>query len=577
MHSYSQAHRFTPEKQKDTGAQGDILEDELEGHRSDSEELDSVSEGNNTTEEHAPEHGRSLDEIVAFLEANSGITSTADADSSDAGPSTPPAMLSKAPNVSVNRAIDGIMRYTPRRVDTSEGVFDPVNTDTTDVETGSGSDQDRRQRLAYEKKGSQMLRLYFESLGLRSGADILRWYVQNPGQMPMRCHRVYSVGSGWFPVDLLKAGKWPEMGRVSFDEAHTLRNQDSVYYIAARLVPAREMPLVTGTPQFNGTHDIHAYASLFAARAGLDGYFEVDTGPECSAIINSVKSSEDVIRRGYVKIRHRAKDTSFITQLHQWADKDLARRRWWCLLRGYHTTIGWKKKTTAAGVFLSSFISLRRMKTALRIGGQNIYPGASLPECTVRTVELSFRPEDKNLLTLQHLASAAVKFMYTSLDFTDQNDRSTSAQTKAQRIRRRRLLREIKDALNIREGREGPIAMALHRVLTLISFDMRNYRLLFDKKVYDSDPLVRLSDEEVKKLNGISQNGQPLGKNPEPAGGGKTAPAAKICLGSDDVKKLVRLDKFRGVFWQYVLCAPPGSARSPNQTRQTAPYICLDL
>jgi len=59
--------------------------------------------------------------------------------------------------------------------------------------------------------------------------------------------------------------------------------------------------------------------------------------------------------------------------------------------------------------------------------------------------------------------------------------------------------REIEEALNLRGGREGSITMALHRILTLISFDMRNYRLLFDKTVYNRDPLVKLSDNEVKK------------------------------------------------------------------------------
>lgn len=72
--------------------------------------------------------------------------------------------------------------------------------------------------------------------------------------------------------------------------------------------------------------------------------------------------------------------------------------------------------------------------------------------------------------------------------------------------------------------------------------------MLFDKRVYNFNPLVWLFNEEVKKLKGISQNRQPLSKTLEPAGGGKTAPTAKIRLGSDDVKKLARFDKFGGVF-----------------------------
>ncbi|KAK0701711.1 hypothetical protein B0T26DRAFT_877020 [Lasiosphaeria miniovina] len=464
MHSYGQAHGFTPPKQGYFGAEegssrGELEEDQM----SDSEELHVVDKDKSTSDKDVPELSRSLDEVEAFLKAYGRSTGTAGADSATA--------------VSVNKAITAIMGDMHRGINTHEGVFDPASADADDVETGSGSDQDRRHVLSFEKKGRQMLRLYFESLELRTGGEILQWYAQNRDQIPRKCYRVYSVGSGWFPVDLLKAGKWPEMGRVTFDEAHTIRNLDSIFYIGARLVPAHEMLLATVNPQFNGTHDILAYASLFAARSGLDRYFDAAPGVECSAVIKGVKSSEEVVGKAYVTLQQ-MEDTSFIDQLHQWANKNLARP-----------------------TFLSSFISLRRMKTRLRAGDRDIYPRASLPEFRVRTVKFSFQPKNENLRTMQHLASAAVKFMYTILDSTDQNDKSKSAQTKEQRTSRRKLLRDIKEALNLREGREGSIAMALHRILTLISFDMRNYRLLFDKTVFDCDPLVKLSDDEVKKLH----------------------------------------------------------------------------
>ena len=120
------------------------------------------------------------------------------------------------------------------------------------------------------------------------------------------------------------------------------------------------------------------------------------------------------------------------------------------MLPSYCTTIGWKKKTTAAGIFFS------------------------------------FRPENENLQTMQHLASAAVKFMYT-----DQNGKSRLAQTKEQRARRRKLLRE---------GKRAPLQWPCIGSLTLISFDMRNYRLLFDRTVYDCDPLPSQVMREVKKF-----------------------------------------------------------------------------
>ena len=54
------------------------------------------------------------------------------------------------------------------------------------------------------------------------------------------------------------------------------------------------MLLVTGTPQFSGhdTHDILAYANIFAARSGLDQYFNFIPEVEYSALIEGVQSSE---------------------------------------------------------------------------------------------------------------------------------------------------------------------------------------------------------------------------------------------------------------------------------------------
>lgn len=88
--------------------------------------------------------------------------------------------------------------------------------------------------LSFEKKGIQILGLYFESLKLRNGQEMLQWCLQNRDQLPVSCRRVYRVGPGWFPLDLMQAGKWPKMGRVTFDEAHMIRNLDSTFYIAAR-------------------------------------------------------------------------------------------------------------------------------------------------------------------------------------------------------------------------------------------------------------------------------------------------------------------------------------------------------
>jgi len=117
------------------------------------------------------------------------------------------------------------------------------------------------------------------------------------------------------------------MGRITFDEAHMIRNLDSTFYIGARLLPTHKMLLATGTPQFNGTQDILAYANIFAARSTLDRYFGVLKGAECSAIIRGVKSSEDIVGKGYFSLQQ-MDDTSFVDRLHEWANNDLERRQW---------------------------------------------------------------------------------------------------------------------------------------------------------------------------------------------------------------------------------------------------------
>lgn len=489
-----------------------------------------------------------------------------EADEGQAGAPSPGAPRSgpssKRRNIPVATALSTILQEMKRSIPKEGGVLevDEDGDGEADGETSGGSDLDKRPTLSFQKKGRQMLRLFFSSLGIGTGGEMIEWYNQNQDKMPTACWFVYTLGSGWFPVELLKVGKWPEMGRITLDEAHIIRNTTSIYYTAAYLVPAHEALLVTGTPQYNGTQDVRAYATLFAARSGIDKYLRVGSNLDCAAVIDKCSSSRDVVDQHFVEPRPVDDDDSkFVDQLHEWADKDLRRRQWWCLLWGHRAKITPARRTTVAGVFLSSFISLRRMKTRLRVGDKDIYPGASLPECRTRTVELSFQPSDENLRTLQHLASAAVKYMYTTLDFTERSGEKTSSQTKEEKARRRKLLRNIKDALNIREGREGSIAMALHRILTLISFDMRNYRLLFDKTVYDRDPLVKLSDDEVKKLRGISrETTQPGTASSAGRRGGKGAAGAKIRLGSEDVQKLAHLDKSGGVMWQYILCAPAG-------------------
>lgn len=328
MHSYGESEGFTAKDMKSSGHK-DGKDDVTANTEKDQVSEHSDFEAERSSDEEMPGLKQRQDEIKAFLDGFN--------DSDTAG-----RFKAEAPQVSVQKAITAIMKEIRDLIPKGGGVFDPMGNGVQDVETGHGSLEDRRQTLYFEKTGTQMLRLFFESLKFRTGKEILEWFVQNRDGVPKTCHRVYRVGSNWFRLDLLKAGKWPEMGRVTFDEAHIIRNLDSTFYIAARLIPARELLLVTGTPQFNGTQDILAYANVFAARSGLDQYFHSLSG-ECPSVSQHIRTSEDIITKGWVQLRDND-PCPFIEALHKWANKDLPRRQWWCLLRQYRAAIGWKKR-----------------------------------------------------------------------------------------------------------------------------------------------------------------------------------------------------------------------------------------
>jgi len=555
--SYGQQFGYTPTRKRGPSSQEHEPADSEDSEDAEDSEDSDVGDDDQDGPEWDPSASDITDDMIRdFMKPRVRGNDKLEQNSASVGPSTPRKKPSSKPlRISAKEAIAAILR----RITQSKGIekgSDLSDDSAVDGESDDGSEEDQRQSIMFEKKGGQLIRLFFDSMNITSGPDMVRWYLENPAGIPEKCFLVYTVGEQWFPLELLMAGDCVEMGRVTFDEAHILRNVGSTFHTSARLVPAHEVLLVTGTPQFNSPRDIYAYADIFAARSGIDRYLKAGSDDPCADIAKATSGkSEMVVQSGYA--HHKPQnDTEFINALHHWANLDPPRRQWWCLLDRHRAAM--KKSRDPVGVFLSSFISLRGMKTPLRIGDREVYPGAALPPCTVRTVEVSFQGKDENRAKMQHLASAAVKFMHKTIDFHGDEDETVSHETKAQRVRRRRLLKEVKAALNIREGQDGSIAMALHRILSLISFDMRNYRLFFDKTVYDRDPLVKLSTEEVRKLHGISGKNVPPKQSSDNPFDAKTAPAAKIRLGSDGVRKLAHLDKSGGVFWQYMLCAPAG-------------------
>lgn len=96
--------------------------------------------------------------------------------------------------------------------------------------------------------------------------------------------------------------------------------------------------------------------------------------------------------KDYVMVRDK-KGEKLLRDIHAWANQELDRRQWWCLLQGYRsmaTRTDESKATRAAAAFLDSMVSSRKMSTPLKLPDGTIsWPFADLPPSTVRTVEVS--------------------------------------------------------------------------------------------------------------------------------------------------------------------------------------------
>lgn len=90
--------------------------------------------------------------------------------------------------------------------------------------------------------------------------------------------------------------------------------------------------------------------------------------------------------------------------------------------------------------------------------------------------------------------------------------------------------------------------MAYYRVMSLISFDLRNHPLSFDPEVHRQDPLAWLSKKEVQLLHKLSQNSDEE-LLPE------AAAEAKARFGTANVKRLSSIDVCGGLFWKCTLLA----------------------
>lgn len=135
MQSYGEAQGFTPrdEEPGSRKTKTDDFTDGLEGEQANAFDED---EDESTSDEDIPGLDQRQDEVKAFLEAYYQ------------GPLAGETPL-RAPQATVQKAISAIMDDTRIQIPRGGGVFDPLE----DVDTSSGSANDRRETLRFEKKG----------------------------------------------------------------------------------------------------------------------------------------------------------------------------------------------------------------------------------------------------------------------------------------------------------------------------------------------------------------------------------------------------------------------------------------
>ncbi|KUI64438.1 hypothetical protein VM1G_11233 [Cytospora mali] len=498
---------------------------------------------------------------VPFPHGNLPTTPAASQASFDNGPSSPLTATPKTPKSfqedspgsspgttnparSVGAAIKYILKGMRKggNLDDSDGVVD------FDADEADEPEHDNRTALLENIQGPKLLKLFFRARGIETAQGMLEFAAENPKKLPAYGEEHWRLTAKFFPLSMQKAGKTPIFEQLTFDEGHHVRNTDSTYHLAANLLPKRRLLVSTGTALYNSIEDVRGYSRLFADHTGIDKHFryksdEID-------VMDYITWSEDVVDQGYVEVQHGA-DEEFVKALHHWANEDLDRRQWWCLLRGYRAKLATSdpvRAERAASAFLDTMVTTRKMKTPLQLpDGRVTFPSASLPPCETRTVEVSH-----NLNNSAKLALAIDVLSDRLYDDPDADQKDRTVQPDGFEYQAELTTKEkVEMILNVADAeQEKQMGMAYHRVMTLLGFDLRNHSLFFDPEVHRRDPLAKLSKREVDLLRDLS-------KKPDDELLPESRGEATARFGTADVRKLASMDIYGGLFWKYSLLAGP--------------------
>lgn len=437
--------------------------------------------------------------------------------------------------------------------------FTPPGSFSLDDDMQDGDEDDLRWSFSENITGQKMLKLYFRQLGmLDSPGEIVRLAEERPEELPSKASVVWRLTDHFFDINMLMQGRWPTFSQVTFDEGHQVRNEGSTFHFAASLLPKDRLLISTGTPLYNSINDVRGYSKLFSCHSRVDKHLVFNSAKV--DVLDYITWSGDIVPAGIAYATDKS-DPGFVESLHRWADEDLDRRQWWSLLAGYRSYYASSNESLAARAansFIESMVVTRKMNTPLRLpSGVVWYPSKSLPPCEVRTVEVSHQPRTAAKLSL------AVDVLMNNL-FKKSSFGSASRKGKGVEPVQLR----VEQILNLApDDAASQMAMAYYRVMSLISFDMRNHGLFFDAEVHRRDPLARLSDKEVALLKKLSQDPD---EDVLPEAGHE----AKARFGTHDVRKLASLDVYGGLFWRYSLLAPPGFVPVDDVTHMLVWSLC---
>lgn len=268
-----------------------------------------------------------------------------------------------------------------------------------------------------------------------------------------------------------------------------------------------------------------------------------------------------------------AKQDKFIADLHLWANQNLQRRQWWCLLEDFRRLVNSadaKVSDPAANVFLDSFVSVRRINTPLKLPDGTIkFPSSDLLPCIVRTIEASHHPtKTKNQLDIERNTDMLMNHMYHPVN-KEERAKLEAIYMESAGEEPDGMRSTVEEILDIKFETAGkPLGMAYLRLMSLQNLLITTMRLFSDPQCQRKDFLTRLSPEARKLLQKLAASGddkaaaaENLQEKEDKHGATQHNPR----LGEREVHRLSQLDPC-GMYWYYNTLSDFGYTACDNVT-----------